>query len=182
MLKKLSEWLKKLHVKAYICIIAAIAGGFICKFPDFFMWYMLMFNCYTDITDMELYVFPIRLCIAAEIFVFFYKYGFCYENYVGLILCLVFVWIFRVFKLYAQGDMEIFFMLIMTAALKGCDIVKYSWRLVYGAMSIFCILFGFYIVVYNIVRKIRGERLERIKKAPMLPAIAISYLICLRAG
>ncbi len=181
-IKKMAKRLGSLHAVAYICIATAIAGSFLCGTGNLFMWCMLMFHSYTDIRTMELYVFPIRICIVIELLCLFVKYGFSYEGYMELLVCLMAVFFLKLFKLYAQGDAEIFFMLIIAAALNGKDIVNYSWRLVYGAMAVFAAMFCIYVIIDNINGKARGQTLLRVKRAPMVPAISIAYMLCCVIG
>ena len=92
------------------------------------------------------------------------------------------VFILKILRIYAQGDMEIFFMLIMGAAVKEIDIAMYSFRLVYGSMIIFCVMFGLYFIVYNLWLKLKGKSFMKTKKAPMVPAISIAYILCCAMG
>lgn len=179
---RISQKLCKTGIAAYICIVVALFGSFICGIYNIPIWYMLIFHSYTDIKSRQLYVFPIRLCIVVEFLALLYKYGFSYENYCGLFLCLAAVFILKILRVYAQGDMEIFFMLIMGAAVKGVDIAMYSFRLVYGSMIIFCVMFGIYFIVYNIWLKLKGKSFMKTKKAPMVPAISIAYILCCAMG
>ena len=179
---KMVKWVCGLHAAAYICAAAAVIGSFICGTGNLFMWCMLMFHSYTDIKTMELYVFPIRICIVIELLCFLVKYGFSYGGYRELLLCLGAVLLLKLLKLYAQGDAEIFFMLIIAAALNGKDIVNYSWRLVYGAMAVFAVMFCIYVIIDNINGKARGQTILRVKRAPMVPAISIAYMLCCVIG
>ena len=60
---RISQKLCKTGIAAYICIVAALFGSFICGIYNLPIWYMLIFHSYTDIKSRQLYVFPIRLCI-----------------------------------------------------------------------------------------------------------------------
>lgn len=167
-----------LGMTAYICMAAAIAGSFVCGRDNLILWYMLMFHSYTDIRTNELYAMPIRLGIIVETVIFFACYGLSYPYYRGLLLCLALVVLIRLLRLYAEGDMEIFIMLIMAAARKGQGIFMYSWKLVSTAIVIFSISFGIYIAVYNIIRKLKGKKFKLLRHAPMVPSIAMSFIIC----
>ena len=60
----LKSWLVRLSgwdLTVYICIVIAVAGGFVCGRNNIILWYMLVFHCYTDIKSMELYVLPVRI-------------------------------------------------------------------------------------------------------------------------
>lgn len=177
-LKRWLMWLRGLDLTAYICIVIAVIGGFVCGWNNIILWYMLVFHCYTDIKSMELYVLPIRIVIIAETVIFFVKHGFSYMDCRELFLCLVVVVALRIMRAYAQGDMELFVMLIIAAACGKGSIIRYSCKLVYGSIVIFCVAFGVYMVVYNLKEKLMGRQLKKIKKAPMVPSIALSFFIC----
>ena len=83
-----------------------------------------------------------------------------------------------IMRAYAQGDMELFIMLIIAAACGEGSIISYSCKLVYGSLVTFCVSFGVYMVVYNLREKLMGRQLKKIKKAPMVPSIALSFFIC----
>lgn len=177
----LKSWLVRLSgwdLTVYICIVIAAAGGFVCGRNNIILWYMLVFHCYTDIKSMEVYVVPVRIAIIAETALLFVKHGFLYMDYRELFLCLAAVVVLRIMRAYAQGDMELFIMLIIAAACGEGSIISYSCKLVYGSLVTFCVAFGVYMVVYNLREKLMGRQLKKIKKAPMVPSIALSFFIC----
>ena len=177
----LKSWLVRLSgldLTAYICIVIAVIGGFGCGWNKIILWYMLVFHCYTDIKSMELYVLPVRIAIIAETVLLFVKHGFLYMDYRELFLCLAAVIVLRIMRAYAQGDMELFIMLIIAAACGEGSIISYSCKLVYGSLVTFCVSFGVYMAVYNLKEKLMGRQLKKIKKAPMVPSIALSFFIC----
>ncbi len=177
----LKSWLVRLSgwdLTVYICIVIAVAGGFVCGWNNIILWYMLVFHCYTDIKSMELYVLPVRIAIIAETVILFVKHGFLYMDYRELFLCLAAVIVLRIMRAYAQGDMELFIMLIIAAACGEGSIISYSCKLVYGSLVTFCVSFGVYMAVYNLKEKLMGRQLKKIKKAPMVPSIALSFFIC----
>lgn len=70
----LKSWLVRLSgwdLTVYICIVIAVAGGFVCGRNNIILWYMLVFHCYTDIKSMEVYVLPVRSAIIAETVILF---------------------------------------------------------------------------------------------------------------
>ena len=177
----LKSWLVRLrgcYLTVYICIVIAAAGGFVCGRNNIILWYMLVFHCYTDIKSMEVYVLPVRSAIIAETVLLFMKHGFLYMDYRELFLCLAAVIVLRIMRAYAQGDMELFIMLIIAAACGEGSIISYSCKLVYGSLVTFCVSFGVYMAVYNLKEKLMGRQLKKIKKAPMVPSIALSFFIC----
>ena len=178
----LKSWLVRLRgwdLTVYICIVIAVAGGFVCGWNNIILWYMLVFHCYTDIKSMELYVLPVRIAIIAETVLLFMKHGFLYMDYRELFLCLAAVIVLRIMRAYAQGDMELFIMLIIAAACGEGSIISYSCKLVYGSLVTFCVSFGVYMAVYNLKEKLMGRQLKKIKKAPMVPSIALSFFFYL---
>ena len=46
---RISQKLCKTGIAAYICIVAALFGSFICGIYNLPIWYMLIFHSYTDI-------------------------------------------------------------------------------------------------------------------------------------
>lgn len=160
----LKSWLVRLSgwdLTVYICIVIAVAGGFVCGRNNIILWYMLVFHCYTDIKSMEVYVLPVRSAIIAETVILFVKHGFLYMDYRELFLCLAAVIVLRIMRAYAQGDMELFIMLIIAAACGEGSIISYSCKLVYGSLVTFCVSFGVYMAVYNLKEKLMGRQLKK---------------------
>lgn len=165
-----------------LCFTAAFLGSFVCRPAQLALWYMLVFCAYTDMRTAQVYVFPIRVCIACELILLICRRGvFCGEQ-VRLLFSLAVIVLMKVIGVYAQGDMEIFIMLVMAAGINGEETVGYSMRLLATTSLIFVVLFGIYFCVYNCIRKLHGGRLMFVKKAPMAPSIAIAFILCHLCG
>ena len=106
----LKSWLVRLSgldLTAYICIVIAVIGGFVCGRNNIILWYMLVFHCYTDIKSMEVYVLPVRSAIIAETVILFVKHGFLYMDYRELFLCLAAVIVLRIIKIQIMVNIRV---------------------------------------------------------------------------
>ena len=165
-----------------LCLTAAFFGSFVCRPAQLVLWYMLVFCAYTDMRTAQVYVFPIRVCIVCELIILICRQGvFCAEQG-RLLFSLVLIVLMRIIRVYAQGDMEIFMMLVMAAGINGEETVDYFMMLLAMTSLIFVVLFGIYFCVYNCIRKLRGGRFVLVKKAPMAPSIAIAFIVCHLCG
>lgn len=166
------------YIKMLLCIVLAVLGSLVCQPAELAAWVILAFCAYTDMNTAQVYVFPIRVCIAGELVGFVLLNGLLYKEYGGLLLCVAIIVFMRVIRAYAQGDMEIFIMLVMAAGISGGETFSYFLRLMMMSALIFAVLFGIYFIVYNLIRKLKGNKIVIVKKAPMVPSIAIAFILC----
>ena len=170
------------YAELLLCLIFAVTGSFFCQPAEFLLWYVLVFCAYTDMRTSQVYIFPLRLCIVCEFVMLVVKYGLCSKTYIEIAGCgavIIFLWLVRV---YARGDMEIFLMLVVAAVLRGEGAAGYAFRLMSTSAALFVGLYSVYFVIHNMYRKLNGEKIIIIKKAPMVPSIALAFLICCMYG
>lgn len=171
--------LRLLSPLAYICMVLAATGSLVCGVRNIIMWLLLAFSCYTDIAEREIYIFPIRVGIIVEMVRYAIVNGFKIEGYVELLLCMVIIVLLsRVFKAYAEGDLEIFIMLVLSAAVRGEGIMEYTLKLLWLSGVCFVLMLAVYMLLYNIQRLSEKKRPKIIMEAPMVPSIAAAYIMC----
>lgn len=86
-----------------------------------------------------------------------------------------------VFHMYAQGDAEVFIMLIAAAVVRGQPAVGYTINIVWLSGIIFCIMLLIQNIVLAIHGAVNGSKFSFIRSGPMVPAIAAAFLIsCLQ--
>lgn len=162
-----------------ICMVVAIAGGFVCGWQRLVFWLILVFSGYTDIVRREIYVFPIRIGIVVEMVGYVTITGNKLNLYVELLLCItVMVLLSKLLRAYAEGDLEIFIMLVLAAAVRGENTAEYTLQLLWLSCAVFVLLFSLYVIIYNIHRLKSGKKVKLVTEAPMVPAIAAAFLIC----
>ena len=147
---------------AYVCVCFAVvvAGGFVCG------WRVR-----------QVYCLPTRICIVVDVIVCIAG-GMAGKEYISAVLCVAAVVLLSVaFHMYAQGDAEVFVMLIAAAAVRGQTVVGYTVNIVWLSGMVFCLM----LLVQNIVIMIRcavnGSKFKFIRTGPMIPAIAAAFMI-----
>ena len=164
---------------AYSCMVLAAVGSLVCGVRNIIMWLLLAFSCYTDIAEREIYIFPIRVGIAVEMVRYVIVNGFKIEGYIELLVCMVImVLLSRLFMAYAEGDLEIFIMLVLSAAVRGEGITEYTLKLLWLSGVCFVLMLAVYMLFYNIQRLAAKKRPKIIMAAPMVPSIAAAFLVC----
>ena len=161
-----------------LCSVLTVLGSLVCQPEELAALFILAFCAYTDMNTAQVYVFPIRVCIACELVGFVLLNGLPCKEYGGLLLCVAIIVFMRIIRAYAQGDMEIFIMLVMAAGISGEEIVSYFLRLMTMSALIFVLLFGICFIIYSLIRKLKGKKIVIVKKAPMVPSIAIAFILC----
>lgn len=163
----------------YVCagLAVVVAGGFVCGWRYIPIWILLVFHCYTDIRVRQVYCLPTRICIAADVTVCIAG-GMAGKEYISAVLCVAAVVLLSVvFHMYAQGDAEVFVMLIAAAVVRGQAVVGYTVNIVWMSGILFCLM----LLVKNIIVAVRcaacGNRFKFIRTGPMVPAIAAAFLV-----
>ena len=164
---------------AYACLglIAAVAGSFVCGFRYVPIWILLVFHSYTDMRTRQVYCLPTRICIAVDIILCLIG-GASGRDYMSVVLCAsAVILLSAVFHMYAQGDAEVFVMLIAAAVVRGQAVVGYTVNIVWLSGILFCLM----LLVKNIIAALRcaacGNRFKFIRTGPMVPAIAAAFLV-----
>lgn len=164
---------------AYVCVCFAVvvAGGFVCGWRYIPIWILLVFHSYMDIRVRQVYCLPTRICIVVDVIVCIAG-GMAGKEYISAVLCVAAVVLLSVaFHMYAQGDAEVFVMLIAAAAVRGQTVVGYTVNIVWLSGMVFCLM----LLVQNIVIMIRcavnGSKFKFIRTGPMIPAIAAAFMI-----
>lgn len=168
---------------AYVCLglAVAVAGGFVCGWRYIPIWILLVFHCYTDIRVRQVYCLPTRICIAADVIACIAG-GMKGKAYISAVLCVAAVVLLSVvFHMYAQGDAEVFVMLIAAAVVRGQTVVGYTINIVWLSGIVFCLMLLVQNIVIGIRCAVNGSKFNFIRTGPMLPAIAAAFMIsCLQ--
>lgn len=162
---------------ACVCLAAAVAGSFLCGIRYVPIWILLVFHSYTDARSGQIYCMPTRLCIAVDSIIYILS-GAAVKDCIYLIGCMIIVMLLSaVFHMYAQGDAEVFIMLIMSAAVRGQMAVGYTINIIWLSGIVFCVIMLCANIALNIPRIGKNRKIKLIRTAPMVPSIAAAFII-----
>lgn len=143
---------------------------------------LLAAHCYTDCRDGTVYCMPTYICIAVEVIVYIIRLvcgaaGLAGLTELAVSICGI-IFFSRIIHAYAEGDEEIYVMLVLAAANEGKDALFYGIHILGCSGSIFvlsrlCLMAGGALLRGR--QGMNGIAME----APMLPAILGAYILAL---
>lgn len=147
---------------------------------EYLIWILLVFHCYTDCRDGIVYCLPTHICIGVEIYIYITRLVSGAESINGiffLIVCVCGIVFFsRVLHAYADGDEEIYVMLVMAAANGGRNILSYGIYILGCSGVIFVLWRLCLLAIVSLVERGDGRK-KFAMEAPMLPAILGAYFL-----
>ncbi|MGN1188552.1 MAG: hypothetical protein ACI4R6_08655 [Lachnospiraceae bacterium] len=171
--------LRKAVIRSLYVFLGA-AGFLFNGVHEYLIWILLVFHCYTDCRDGIVYCLPTHICIGVELCAYITSLFLGTESIDGIFFLIVcacgIVFFSRVIHAYAEGDEEIYVMLVLAAANEGRDILSYGIYILgcSGAIFVLCRLCLMAIVSLS---ERGNERKKFAMEAPMLPAILGAYFL-----
>lgn len=167
----------KTRTGVYTIFAAALAGCCFLTGDGRILWALLLFHCYTDCTTGTVFCAPTQLCLAAEAVLFLLQRP-AAGTWLSLgasIACVLAA--SKLLKAYADGDAEIFCLLILAAAGRGKEPFEYMLVLMFGSCILFILQAAFKNLTGFIRHKTLGVPFRFRKEAAMLPAITAGYFL-----
>ncbi len=147
---------------------------------EYLIWILLVFHCYTDCRNGIVYCLPTHICIGVELCVYITSLVSGAESINGiffLIVCVCGIVFFsRVIHAYADGDEEIYVMLVLAAANGGRNILSYGIYILGCSGAIF-VLYRLCLLAIVSLSRSGDVKKKYAMEAPMLPAILGAYFL-----
>lgn len=144
------------------------------------IWLLLLMHCYTDCREGNVYCLPTYACIIGEMVICIIRLidGVVNAEELGtVVVCVCLIMLFsRVIHAYAEGDEEIYVLLILAALNEGRDIISYGVYILGCSGTIFVTWRLCMLVAALFTGELRKQK-EALMDAPMLPAILAAYFL-----
>lgn len=161
-------------------VFLGVAGFLFNGVHEYLIWILLVFHCYTDCRDGTVYCLPTHICIGVELCVYITNLVSDAESIDGiffLIVCVCGIVFFsRVIHAYAEGDEEIYVMLVLAATNGGRNILSYGIYIL-GCSGVIFILWRLCLLAIVSLSERGSGRKKFAMEAPMLPAILGAYFL-----